>query len=378
MKKRVILHLMNGFKDASIGKIVERLVSSLGNERYGWHIGGLSEAGEMRSEYEQMGAQTVVFNQQDKFNKLPLEQIRRYLVENQVGIIHTHTIRTLLTAWLATRGCILHRRLPVIHITTKHTLTAPGDRKWGLFYASIDRLGLNLPDILVPVSQTMGDKILASPAIHRRPVVVISNAIPATEWYLPEKRQEFRKRFRIDDEAFVVGFGGRFEPVKRLDILIEAFSRLRLTHPNARLMMAGEGSLRQTLEDQASRLHISPSITWVGFCQEMPAFLSALDVYVQTSINEGLPLSILEAMAAGIPVVATGVGGVAEVITNDVDGIIIPPLSAEKLHSALLDLLNNPNKLHQLSEQARQTVQDRFSLDHMVKGYQNLYESFTA
>lgn len=374
MKKRVILHLMNGFKDASIGRIVIRLVSALGNDGYQWHIGGLSEVGEMRPEFEQIGARTVVFDQRDHI----LEQIRHYLVENQVEIIHTHTMRTLLPAWLATCQVGRQRHLPVFHVATKHIFTSPGDRRWGLLYAAVDCFSLLLPDVLVPVSHTMGEKMQKIPAIHPRSVVVIPNAIPGTDWYQPESRQEFRRRFQIEDDVFVLGFGGRFEPIKRLDILLTAFSRLRAVCPNVHLLMAGEGSLRPSLEYQANRLQISPAVTWVGFCREMPAFLSALDVYVQTSVNEGLPLSVLEAMAAGKVVIATPVGGVPEVITDDQNGILIPPQSVDGLVAALFDLLEHPNKMASLAGQARQTIQERFGLEGMSKGYQNLYESLTS
>lgn len=375
MVKSSVLHLMNGFKNASIGQIVKRLVQSLGCQNYQFFIGGLSNRGEMHDDYRQLGAAVIDFSLLDSGTLNSIAQIRQFLGEHCIQIIHTHTIRTLLVAWMAMIGLPAASDQRIIHISTKHILTTPKDRRWGAAYSLIDRISLYLPDYLVPVSHTMGRKILAQPWIDPRRVLPIPNAIPCEEWRQPQKRWETRRQYGIAPEDILIGFGGRFEPQKRLDLLLEAFSSVLSICPDAHLILAGDGSLRTQLESQAFQLNISNAVTWAGFCWDMPGFLAAIDIYIQPSVNEGLPLSVLEAMAAQKAVIATRVGGSSEVISDGKDGLLIPPLSRDAIQTALLDLIQHPDKRSSLAQNARTKVQSEYSLERMTGSYQKLYES---
>ncbi len=373
MEKTTVLHLMNGFSNASIGQIVKRLVESLDRQNYQWYIGGLSNLGEMHADYRKLGAVVFDFSSSGAGTGKSIAQLRRFLQLYPVQIIHSHTIRTLLVAWMAMFNLPLAAGRQVTHVTTKHTLTAPRDRQWGAFYSPIDHLALYLPDFLVPVSHLMKTKILAQPWIDPDRVITIPNAIPCDEYFHPEKRQEFRERCKLVPETIVIGFGGRFEPVKRLDLLLKAFADLLPSFPNIRLALAGEGSLRTQLEQQATQLGIATAVTWLGFCQDIPGFLSALDIYVQSSINEGLPLSVLEAMAARKAVIATNVGGTSEVVRDGETGLLIPGGSVEAIASALQRLLIDPSLRENLAVNGQKYVWTYFDLPVMVLSYEQLY-----
>jgi glycosyltransferase involved in cell wall biosynthesis len=370
----LILHLMNGFANASIGNIVKRLIKGMEDQEYGWAIGGLSYQGELHDDYRGMGAEVVDFSNGGRSSESSIQQVRRYLQDNPVQIIHTHTIRSLLTAWSAMIGMQSSNKHRLVHLSTKHTLTALSDRRWGAIYSLIDHSSLYLPDYLIAVSQQMEQRIRSQPGIRPKRVILIQNAIPYQEWYAPEKRTKFRRQMGIDPEVILIGFGGRFEPVKRLDLLIESFAEVHRLRPETRLVLAGEGSLRPKLESQTRQLDLTESVIWPGFVQDMPGFLSALDIYVQTSVNEGLSLSILEAMAARKPVVATAVGGNVEIITDHVDGLLIPPLSTTEITKALLTLIQSPKLGSQFASAATYKLQTKYSLELMVERYQHLYE----
>ncbi len=370
----LILHLMNGFANASIGNIVKRLIKGLEDQEYRWAIGGLSREGELYEDYQQLGAEVLDFSSGDHSSRKSIQMVRRYLQDHPVQIIHTHTIRSLLTAWFAMTGMQKSKKRQITHLSTKHTLTAPSDRKWGTIYWLIDHSSLYLPDYLIAVSQQMKQRICSQPGIQPERVILIQNAIPYQEWYTPNKRTEFRRQMGIDPEVILIGFGGRFEPVKRLDLLIQGFTEVHQLRPETRLVLAGEGSLRAELESQARQLDLVDSVIWPGFVQDMPGFLSALDIYVQTSVNEGLSLSILEAMAARKPVIATKVGGNVEIITDHVDGLLIPPLNTIEITKALLMLIQSPELGSQFASAAAQKLQAKYGLEQMVEKYQHLYE----
>ena len=364
-----ILHLMNGFGDASISWIVHRLIRQLGQEDYSWHVAGLCGQGTMQDQFRQLNVQLIDFSEPKDLQRfLPL-RIRRYLSNHKVRIIHTHTPRTLFQAAAAT-----NRMSSIIHISTKHLLTKPQDRRFGLMIAMLDRLGLYLPDCLVPVSQTMYEQIVDQPGIEPDRVRAISNAIPVDQFYAPDHRRACRQELGLSPAELAIGFCGRMEKVKRIDLLLQAFRQVLSKHPNARLVLIGEGSKLPEWQSYAERLSISQAVIWTGFRTDVPALLAAMDIYVQPSVNEGLSLSILEAMAAGKPVIATPAGGTTEVIIDDLTGVLLPTASPKIIADALLDLIENPDKRARMAETAREFVLGEYCVERMTSSYRRLYD----
>ncbi|MCG2766801.1 MAG: glycosyltransferase, partial [Anaerolineae bacterium] len=201
------------------------------------------------------------------------------------------------------------------------------------------------------------------------------NAVDCEAFYAPGERDPFRRQFGLTPESQVIGFAGRIEKQKRLDLLLEGYSLILARHPHARLMIIGEGPLRPTLEALASSLGISHAVTWTGFRKDIPRVLAAMDLYVQPSSNEGLSLSILEAMAAGKPVIATDVGGASEVVTDGRTGILIPAGSSSAIGAAIADLLDHPEKRSTLAQAARSHVIQEFGVQRMTDAYRHLYET---
>lgn len=368
MSRVKILHLMNGFGDASIGWIVHRLIQNLGFENYDWHVSGLCGAGTMQEKYEQLGAKTVDFSRSVYPERMMWQRIRRYLIDNQVTIVHTHTPRTIIHAFLAT--IFLHG---TIHLATKHLLTTHQDRKWGLPIAIYDRFSLYLPNHLVAVSNHMGRQILSMPGISLHRVTAIPNAIPVEKFYQPDLRDECRSEFEIPTNVPTIGFAGRMEKVKTIDLLLYAFQQVLEKHHDTRLLLIGEGSKLQEWQNLADRLGLSKSVIWAGFRTDMPRVLAAMDVFVQPSINEGLSLATLEAMSAGKAIVATDVGGTSEIVENHRTGLLIQSGSSEILAAALIDFLDHPDKRKKMADAGQVFVREKFKVNRMTDSYQVLY-----
>lgn len=374
MERTVVLHLMNNYHDASISRIVYRLVGHLGTDDFDWHIGAMSSQGDMQDQFRSKGAQIAEFNGPGETSGSLTSRIRDYIRTHRVNVVHSHTPRTLLSAARA-----LHpgprAKVKVMHLATKHILNAPEDRSWGLFYTVLDRLTLYLPDHLVAVSRRIREQISASPGIGASRVTVIPNAIECESFYEPQLRDACRSEFCLAADHCVIGSSGRLDLVKRYDLLLEAFSALITRHPEARLMLVGDGALRGELEQMAGRLRIAHAVIFTGFRQDIPRLLAAMDIYIMPSVNEGLSLSILEAMAAGKPVVITDVGGAREVVESDDTGVIIPPLSVEAISRALLTLLDAPEKQMRLAQAGKAYVLKEYNVGKMMAAYGNLYRS---
>jgi len=367
MSPTAILHLMNNLADSSISRIVERIISHSDASAWQWHVGSTGKSNEMEDRYRALGAATVSFSGENS-----RQLIRNYLLEKGIGLIHTHTPRTIFEGWRAL--ALLPPAHRPRHLATKHLLTRPGDRKWGLAFFLADRLSLYLPDLLAPVSLTMAREIIAQPGIQPRRVTAIPNGIPCEQFYQPEARTPARRELGLPDDAVVFGYAGRLDQVKRLDLLLEAFAEIQASIPEARLLVLGEGSMKTAWQAEAQRLGISSAVVWAGFRADTGRMLAAMDIYMQPSSNEGLSLSILEAMSAMRPVIATQVGAAQEVLTDQVTGILVVPNSAGALAQAMRWLVDHPDQKRQIAEAANQLVNRSYHVVTMVTGYQNLYQ----
>ena len=370
-----ILHMMNNFADSSISRIVERIVSTLGSQAYEWHVSDVSGYGEMEAKLNAIGVKIVHFSPQQNQGAV-VKRIRNYVQEHQIQIVHSHTPRTIFSTFRAIAG-IKDGTRPR-HVATKHLLTSWKDRRWGILYALFDYLTLYMPERLVPVSEGMARHVMALPGISRDKVTAIQNAIPCDTFYQPEKRPASRLDLGLTPEQLVFGYSGRLDLVKRIDLLLQAFAEVHAVQPQARLLLIGEGSEQKELEALASHLGIASSVIWTGYRPgtDIPELLAAIDIYVQPSHNEGLSLSILEAMAAGKPVIATNVGGALEVLRQRETGLVIPALSTpEALVSAMRELSSNPDLRAQIAEAGQKHVHDKFGLQRMVDSYARVYHA---
>jgi glycosyltransferase involved in cell wall biosynthesis len=365
-----VLHLMNNFEDSSISRIVERLIAFIGNKSIDWHVGGISPNGTMVEIFRGLGAHTTAFMSNGEAKKSTLRTLRGYLQEHDIRIIHSHTPHATIMGAMAARG-----RQKTQHLATRHSLHRACERRWGLVYMLLDRLSLYLPDQIVAVSNSMHDQIIAQLFIRAKSVIVIQNAIDCKKYNVLDQRAASRRELGFTSDAIVLGYTGRIESGKRLNVLLRAFVPILQHWPNARLLVIGEGTQRRMLSDFAARLDIAYAVKWTGFRSDIAHLLAAMDIYVQPSINEGLSLSILEAMAAQKPVVAVDIPGVREVIQDGLTGLLVPRSSPSSLQAALTDLLCQPDKQALIGQNAQSYVCAKFALKSMTNAYEHVYHS---
>jgi glycosyltransferase involved in cell wall biosynthesis len=191
-------------------------------------------------------------------------------------------------------------------------------------------------------------------------------------------RHAARRRLGIMDEALVIGAAGRLERVKDLDTLLDAFAIVRARVPDARLVIAGGGTERLRLEQHVSELGLQRAVCFTGHCDDVRALLPAFDVFVNSSISEGVSLTILEAMASRLPVVATRVGGTPEVVEDGVTGVLVPARAPEQLAQAILQLAPQQPRASAMGEAGRKRVEAAFSIDRMIGRYAVVYDSLTS
>jgi glycosyltransferase involved in cell wall biosynthesis len=179
-------------------------------------------------------------------------------------------------------------------------------------------------------------------------------------------------------DTWTIGAAGRLVPIKGYDRLLEAFATLWARHPQARLEIAGDGPSRVDLERQARALHLGEAVTFLGWSDDLPTLMARWSVFAQPSMEEALGIGVLQAMAAGLPVVASDVGGLPEIVESGVTGVLVPPGNVPALTEALEALLLQPELRGRLGETARrhagQFTESRFAAD-VAEAYREVLAS---
>ncbi len=177
----------------------------------------------------------------------------------------------------------------------------------------------------------------------------------------------------MPETQFLVGTIGRLSDEKGFDLLIDAFARLVDRGLDARLVIAGEGPEQSSLQNQIDRLGMSQRIQLIGFCEDTRGFLEALDLFVLSSHREGLPNVVLEAMAVGVPVIATRVGGVPRLVTKDKNGRLIDSGSVDQIAEAIEQLAASPDNRERLAAAGAETIAHQWSFRHRIERMADLY-----
>jgi len=180
------------------------------------------------------------------------------------------------------------------------------------------------------------------------------------------------KMNRISKATLEIITTGTMYPIKNHEMIIEAFQKLHVKYPNIRLTILGDGEKRSALEDMVKRYHLEDVVSMPGIQRDVCSYLQKADVYVSASLTEGLPLSILEAMACGLPVVATDAGGTVDIVSNEKNGVVVPKNDLNALVGALEKMIVNDDFRKQCGEESLRIVTD-WSIESCVRGYEKLY-----
>lgn len=228
---------------------------------------------------------------------------------------------------------------------------------------------------MVAVSEDIARGLCQAVGIRPNRIRIIYNGIETDLFHPNQKtREQIRRELQVTDEQSVIGTIGNLYPVKGHTYLVRAAAAVTQVFPESVFIIAGRGQLLEGLQTEARELGVEKHIRFLGFREDVPALLQAMDIFVLPSLSEGLPLSALEAMASGKPVVATRVGGVPEVVVDGETGFLVAPEDADDLAEKLVCLLKAPCLLQQLGAKGHEMVKERFSLDRMVKNYEELYQ----
>jgi len=297
--------------------------------------------------------------------------LREMVRARAIDVVHAHDYKTNLLAWL------LGRSTGVVPLSTAHGWTGHSWRERLVYYPADKRVLGRLP-VVVAVSSDVRADLVAHGCRPER-VRVLLNGIDHLAFRRVHTRvPEARARFGVSNGQITVGSVGRLEPQKRFDLLIDAFEAVRRTYPQAQLLIAGDGSLMQALQAQIDARQLGPCCRLLGQVDDVPLFHHALDLFVQSSAYEGTPNVVLEAMALETPVVATDVGGTAELVTHRRDGLIVPSGDADALRVAIQDVFADPQSASSRVAAARHRVETDLSFESRLRALERIYRELAG
>jgi len=243
----------------------------------------------------------------------------------------------------------------------------------------LDRLTGSLADKIVAVSNTVRDFAVEREGFPPGKVVVVNNGVETSRYFLSSReRDEVRENMGVSPDEFLVGNLGRLSPEKGQRCLIEAAPAVLEKFPGARFVIFGEGRMADEFSGLLEKFGLGDKFIMAGFVEETPALLGALDLFVLPSIQEGLPVGLIEALAAGVPAVVSNIPGNLEVIGDSGAAIAVSPGDASALARAIAELAPDQARRRNMGEAGRLRAREHFELDGMIKQYEALYEKILS
>jgi glycosyltransferase involved in cell wall biosynthesis len=293
-----------------------------------------------------------------------LLKLKKIFKNFQPEIIHAHGTRAALFARLASVG-----KFPCIY--TLHGIHylhySNAFKKW--LYVWGERFLKTLTSRFICVSQYDFNEGKKSGVIDPKRTAVIYNGIKS--FSLPS-REEARKEFTLNEEVVVLNIG-RLHVQKGHTFLIEGAKKVLERESDVKFWIAGEGGERKKLSEEIERRGLQGKVSLLGYREDVSKLLAAADIFILTSLWEGFPYTILEAMSAGLPVVSTDVGGVAEAVEHQQTGLLVPPKEPRLLADALLYLIEYPEERKRMGERGKKRIKEKFSLEKMLSEIEKVY-----
>jgi glycosyltransferase involved in cell wall biosynthesis len=333
-------------------------------DRTAYEVRALSlSSGSAVQRLRRLGLEVDVIDEAD--DEAAVRELTAYLVRNEIDLLHAHMYRAEV---VGARAAIAAGTAVVIATVHSSRVRSPED------VAALAALTPVMDRLIVPSSS-----IAAKVRAEGRGVAsftVIPNGVDLARFDLPITACALRTEFGIPHDAPLLGAIARLEPEKGHRYLIEAVPAILRGAPETWLVIVGEGSLAHELQALAASLPrpARDRIVFTGRREDVSAITAELDVAVLPSLREAQGISILEAMARRKPVIASAVGGIPEVISNGLDGLLVPPADPAALAEACIRLACSPALRSRLGEAGRATVEERFSLDAMVRQIEAIYD----
>jgi glycosyltransferase involved in cell wall biosynthesis len=362
-----LLKMLTSFQIGGTERQVANLALGIHASRFELHLACLRNRGELLQELEQLRVPRPVFDIGRLYSPETLWQairLIRYIRRNLIQIVHTYGFYPNIFAVPAAR--IAGASIVVASIRDRGDILTPLQRR-------IQKLVCRLADCVLVNAEAIREALIRQ---GYRPgnIVVIKNGIVAPQPAARQNGTVLRSELGVPATTPLIFVFSRLNTMKGLEYFIEAAALATKNVPEARFLIVGDGAKRTELEAHAKRLGLQNKVIFTGFRTDVPKLLSEAAISVLPSLSEGLSNSLLESMAAGVPVIAANVGGNPEIIEHDVSGLLVPVKDSAALAAAMGRLLDDPQLAARFGEAGRERVAEVFSMERSLGEIESLYE----
>jgi sugar transferase (PEP-CTERM/EpsH1 system associated) len=365
MSRPVNCQLVHGLPIGGTEVLVDRLVRRLA-DRFEFVIACLDQVGELGEQLKRDGFEIIEFNRRPGFDWSCVRRLAKRFQAGGVQAVHAHQYTPFAYA-AATRLLGYRPRL----VFTEHGRFFPDlsstKRRW------FNRVLTSRRDRLIAVGEAVRQALIRNEGMSAAQIEIIHNGVEQSPARLSdEERVALRTELGAANDDLLVIQVARLDTIKDHATALKAFGLAAAQRPQLRLAIVGDGPERGSIERQIAASAFADRISLVGQRRDVPRLLAAADVFLLTSLSEGIPVTVIEAMIAGLPIIATQVGGVPEVVDGAV-GMLAPAGDAERIAAAIVKLSDDGNLRQNLGESGRRRVAERFSEDEMVRRYDRVY-----
>jgi glycosyltransferase involved in cell wall biosynthesis len=368
--KPTICHLVHSLCVGGAETLAARLARWFA-PRYRIVFACLDSLGTLGDELQREGFKTHVLQRRPGFDWRCAARLAQVLRSEHVDVVHAHQYTPFFYALLG-RGLA---RQPAI-LFTEHGRHFPDRRRPKRVLAN--RLLMKRCDRVVGVGEAVRQALVANEGIPPERVGVVLNGIDLSAYRVrPECPTGVRREIGVSDDDFMILQVARLDSLKDHPTALRALKKVAALLPNVRLVLAGDGPQRPEIERLVSELELASHVRLLGTRRDVANLLAATDVFLLTSVSEGIPLTVIEAMAAGVPVVATDVGGVGELVGDGTTGFLAPAGDDERIADSILRLARHPEWARGLGRAAADRAREEFAEERMHASYDRLYREMS-
>lgn len=361
-----LLFINYSFNIGGIETLILNMCKVLDKDKFNIYICSFKEDNVLENEFKDLGIPIHIIAKKEGIDISLIFKLRKLLRKLNIDIVHTHNSAQWFYGVLACIG--LHKPY-LIH--TQHSVLEKGRGK--LLYSL--RYLAKKTAFIVCVAKYVADYMLNEGRLNTEKVKVIYNGITIDRFAVEINKQQIKSSLNIPHDCKLIGIIARLALIKDHRTLLDAFKYVVQKINNVKLLVVGDGELLKKLEEYSKELAIENKVIFLGKKRDIPEILNILDLFVLSSVNEGMSITLLEAMAASLPIVATEVGGNSEVVVHNKTGILVPSQDPEKMASAINELLTDCVKANEMGKEGKNRVLQKFSIENMVKEYQTIYNN---
>ena len=367
MKKILFISVHLNYGGAEVGLLT--VLKNIDRKRFDCSVLSIEPKGAIGKEIEDVGIEVIYLNESARLFNIPLIwRIAGVLYKKKPDILHT----SLFYANFFGRLAALIAR-PAVIITEEHSMHI--EKRF--YHILLDRWLSNVTDRIRVCSHSVLDFTSRQEGIPKEKFCVIYNAVDAERFNISQTKDDARRSAGFTPDDFIVGSVGSLIPLKGHRFLVEAVSYLAGELPRLKLVIAGEGKCRDELNTLAKEKGISEKVIFLGVRKEIPQLMRMMDIFVLPSLQEGFPCTIVEAMYMGLPVIASNISGIPEVITSGDNGILVEPGNADTIRKSILALYRDESLRNRLRQAARRKIESAYLPFHYVKQFEALYDELT-